>query len=145
MVNNYRELRVYQNGLNAALEIFLLSKKFPPEEKFSLTDQIRRSSRSVCANLGEAWRKRRYRAAFIAKLNDAEGEANETRVWLEIATQCGYLSKETALELDTLYDHILSQLVLMIKDWQRWVVTSSYSDPPITHPSDPSRYSSEKR
>lgn len=71
-IKSHKDLRVYQMAFQAAMEIFELSKKFPPEEKYSLTDQIRRSSRSVCANLAEAWRKRRYKAAFIAKLNDSE-------------------------------------------------------------------------
>ena len=75
----HQDLRVYQISFDAAMKIFELSKKFPVEERYSLTDQIRRSSRSVCANLAEAWRKRRYEAAFIAKLNDCESEAAETR------------------------------------------------------------------
>ena len=79
MVKTYKDLHVYKNAIEGALEIFRLTKGFPSEEKFSMTDQIRRSSRSVCANIGEAWRKRRYRAAFIAKLNDAEGEACENK------------------------------------------------------------------
>lgn len=78
-IENFRELRVYEAAMNAALEIFNISKSFPSEEKYSLTDQIRRSSRSVCANIGEAWRKRRYIAAFIAKISDAETEACETK------------------------------------------------------------------
>lgn len=81
-IRHFRDLEVYQNALNAGLRVYELSKSFPPEEKYSLTDQIRRSSRSVCANLAEAWRKRRYEAAFIAKLSDAESEAAETQVHL---------------------------------------------------------------
>ena len=87
-IREHTELEVYQKGFDAAMSIFEMSKKFPKEETYSLTDQIRRSSRSVCANLAEAWRKRRYKAAFIAKLSDAESEAAETQVWLEFATQC---------------------------------------------------------
>lgn len=79
-VNSYKELRVYQNAIDSAMKIFELTKKFPSEEKYSLVDQIRRSSCSVCANLAEAWRKRRYKAAFIAKLSDTESEACETQV-----------------------------------------------------------------
>ena len=82
-IESFRELRVYQVAMDAAMEIFNISKTFPPEEKYSLTDQVRRSSRSVCSNLGEAWRKRRYKAAFIAKINDAETESCETQIWLE--------------------------------------------------------------
>ena len=82
-IREHTELEVYKKAFDAAMLIFEMSKKFPKEETYSLTDQIRRSSRSVCANLAEAWRKRRYKAAFIAKLSDAESEAAETQVWLE--------------------------------------------------------------
>src|SRR6476469_7933628 len=83
-IQSHRELEVYQKGFDAAMQIFALSKKFPKEETYSLTDQIRRSSRSVSANIAEAWRKRRYQAAFVAKLSDAESEAAETQVWLRL-------------------------------------------------------------
>ncbi len=86
------------------MKIFQLSKSFPKEEKYALTDQIRRSSRSVGANLAEAWRKRRYQAAFIAKLNDSEGEAAETQTWLDFAVQCGYMDAQTGEELSSLYE-----------------------------------------
>lgn len=102
--------------MDAAMEIFGLSKRFPDEEKFSMVDQMRRSSRSVCTNLAEAWRKRRYPAHFASKLSDAESEAEETRVWIEFAYRCGYLSGENAEELDELYDKILAQLVRMASD-----------------------------
>src|SRR5882762_1268581 len=88
----HHELDVYRKSFSAAMQIFEISKKFPKEETYSLTDQIRRSSRSVCANLAEAWRKRRYEAAFVSKLNDSEGEAAETQTWIEFAVRCGYLS-----------------------------------------------------
>ncbi|MFZ4707557.1 MAG: four helix bundle protein, partial [Bacteroidales bacterium] len=91
---SYRDLRVYNSAVELAMEIFELTKLFPPEEKYSLTDQIRRSSRSVCANIAEAWRKRRYKAAFIAKINDSETEACETQVWLELAHLCKYINEE---------------------------------------------------
>lgn len=87
----HTELEVYKKAFDAATDLYHISKSFPKEETYSLTDQIRRSSRSVCANLAEAWRKRRYEAAFIAKLSDAECEAAETQVWLEFAVKCGYL------------------------------------------------------
>lgn len=119
---NYRELRVYRSAIDLAMEIFELSKSFPPEEKFSLTDQIRRSSRLVCANIAEAWRKRRYKAAFISKTNDTETEACETQVWLELALLCKYLSEEKINELIEKYDHLISQLVLMINDADNWVI-----------------------
>ena len=82
---DYKELRVYTNAIDAAMEVFSVTKSVPVEERYSMVDQIRRSSRSVCANLAEAWMKRRYKAAFIAKLYDAVSEAAETKVWLELA------------------------------------------------------------
>lgn len=107
-INSYKELRVYQAAMDSAMQIFELTKKFPAEEKYSMVDQMRRSSRSVCANVAEAWRKRRYKAHFISKLSDAEGEAEETRVWLEFAGRCGYMREDRARELDSAYDQILS-------------------------------------
>ena len=102
------------------MQIFELTKRFPREERYSLVDQIRRSSRSVCANIAEAWRKRRYEAHFVSKLSDAESEAEETRVWLQFAVRCRYVDLETAGKLDVIYDRILRQLVTMISapgDW----------------------------
>ncbi len=121
-INNYKELRVYQNAMEAAMKIFQLTKNFPPEEKYSLVDQIRRSSRSVCANIAEAWRKRRYKAAFIAKLSDAEGEACETQVWIEFAKRCNYLDETISDELDKAYDQIIGQLVRMIEEADKWLI-----------------------
>lgn len=121
-IRSYRELRVYQDAIDAAMRIFEATKAFPAEEKFSLVDQVRRSSRSVCANIAEAWRKRRYRAHFVSKLSDAEGEAEETRVWLEFAQRCGYLSGRPVAELDEVYDRILGQLVTMISNPSDWTV-----------------------
>ncbi len=121
-IRSHRDLKVYQNARKAAMEIFELSKSFPPEEKFSLTDQGRRSSRSVCANISEAWRKRRYKAAFIAKLSDSETEACETQVWLEFANLCGYIDKETFERMDADYDHILAQIVKMIDGADDWLI-----------------------
>ena len=122
IIQSYRDLRLYQAAMDAAMDIFQLSKSFPAEEKYSLTDQIRRSSRSVCANIGEGWRKRRYRAAFMAKISDAETEACETQIWLEFALRCNYLDEEKANNLTEKYDHILSQLVIMINDSDKWIV-----------------------
>ena len=104
------------------MEIFQLSKSFPSEERFSLTDQIRRSSRSVCANIAEAWRKRRYKAAFISKLNDGESEAAETQVWLEIAHRSGYLEKGRYQLLDNHYENITGKLVRMIDNPTPWLL-----------------------
>lgn len=123
-IRSYRELRVYKAAMQAAMKIFELSKRFPPEEKYSLTDQMqmRRSSRAVCSNIGEGWRKRRYPAHFVSKLSDSEAEAEETRVWIEIAYYCKYLSREEAVGLDRTYDGILGQLVKMIMNPQQWVI-----------------------
>ena len=121
-IRTHRELEVYQMAFGAAMRLFELSKGFPREETYSLTDQVRRSSRSVCANLGEAWRRRRYQAAFVSKLNDAEAEATETQVWLEFAVKCGYLEATVGRELYTTYDHILGKLVTMIRHPEHWLL-----------------------
>src|SRR3954464_1127238 len=106
-VQKHTELEVYKKAFDAAMEIFQASKSFPKEETYSLTDQIRRSSRSVCANLAEAWRKRRYEAAFIAKLSDSESEAAETQVWIEFAVKCGYLDRTFAKSLYQLQEQTI--------------------------------------
>lgn len=124
-IHTHKELHVYQNAMEAAMEIFSLTKSFPMEERYSMIDQMRRSSRSVCANIAEAWRKRRYQAAFVAKLNDAESEASETQVWLEFAQKCNYLSREAEKRLDAMYDHIIAQLIRMIDEAEKWIVKSS--------------------
>jgi four helix bundle protein len=121
-VQKHQDLAVYKIAFDSAMQIFELSKKFPYEERFSLTDQIRRSSRSVCANIAEAWRKRRYQAAFIAKLNDCEAEAAETQTWIEFAVKCGYLDLEIGRELYGKYNQILSGLVTMIKNSSSWIM-----------------------
>jgi len=104
------------------MQIFEASKSFPKEERYSLTDQVRRSSRSVCANLAEAWRKRRYEGSFLNKLNEAKAEAAETQVWSEFAVRCGYLQKETGDELSATYDNILGKIVSLINDPLRWLL-----------------------
>ena len=121
-IQNHRELEVYQLAFEAAMRIFELSKKFPPEERYSLTDQIRRSSRSVCANLAEAWRKRRYEAAFVAKLSDSEAEAAETQAWIEFAVKSNYLEIEIGRELYRTYNQILGKLVNMINNPSPWLM-----------------------
>src|SRR5437868_12002700 len=105
-IQTHNDLEVYRKAFATAMDIFALSKGFPKEETYSLTDQIRRSSRSVCANLAEAWRKRRYEAAFISKLCDSEAEAAETQVWLEFAVRSKYLSREEARALFNEYEEI---------------------------------------
>src|SRR5215210_567489 len=110
-IMNHTDLDVCQQAFDMAMQIFQLSKSFPKEETYSLTDQIRRSSRSVCANLAEAWRKRRYEKAFISKLSDSESEAAETQVWLEFAVKCAYMPREDARPLYQTYHAVLGTLV----------------------------------
>jgi four helix bundle protein len=109
-------------SFDTATRIFDVSKSFPQEEKYSLTDQIRRSSRSVCTNIAEAFRKRRYPKSFIAKLNDAEGEAAETQVWLEFSLKCKYVNEENVIVLDQIYNNIIGKLVMMSKQPDKWTV-----------------------
>ena len=121
-IQSHRELEVYQMAFEAAMQIFELTKGFPKEERYSLTDQIRRSSRAVCSNLAEAWRKRRYEGAFVLKLNDAEAEAAETQTWLEFAVRCDYLDPDTGRELYQTYNNILGKLVNMINKPSPWLM-----------------------
>ncbi len=121
-ISTHQDLEVYRRAFEAASQIFELSRAFPRDETYSLTDQIRRSSRSVCANLAEAWRKRRYEAAFVSKLSDAEGEAAETQVWLEFAVKCGYLETDVAAALYREYNIILGTIVGMIIHREKWVL-----------------------
>lgn len=109
-------------AMEAAMDVFEASKGFPKEEIYSLTDQVRRSSRSVCANLAEAWRKRRYRAAFVSKLCDAEAEAAETQVWMEFAVRCGYLDRDHAGSLYQTYESVQRMLVAMINNPAHWTI-----------------------
>lgn len=122
LVRKHQDLEIYKMAFDMAMQIFELSKKFPVEERYSLTDQIRRSSRSVCANLAEAWRKRRYEAAFVAKLNDCESKAAETQTWIEFSVKCGYLDVEIGRELYGTYNQILSGLVNMINHSESWLM-----------------------
>ena len=122
LVRSHTDLEVYQIAFDRAMKIFELTKSFPREETYSLTDQIRRCSRSVCANLAEAWRKRRYEAAFVSKLSDSETEAAETQVWIQFSVKCGYLGREQATLLYTEYDKILGMLVAMIANPTPWLL-----------------------
>ncbi len=122
-IENHTDLLVYQKAFEAAMCIFELSKSFPKEETYSLTDQMRRSSRSVCANLAEAWRKRRYEAMFISKLADSEGEAAETQVWIEFAVKCRYLKRDEATALYKTYSEVIGTLVGMITHPETWVIS----------------------
>ena len=121
-VRSHEDLEVYQMAFAAAMKIFTLTKNFPKEETYSLTDQIRRSSRSVCANSAEGFRKRRYKAAMISKYSDAETEAAETQVWLDFALTCGYLNREKHQILKQEYDFIIGKLVRIIKDADNWTL-----------------------
>nr|WP_293088488.1 four helix bundle protein [Okeania sp. SIO3B5] len=107
---------MYQIAFDTAMKIFEISKSFPKEETYSLTDQIRRSSRSVCANLAEAWRRRRYKGSFLLRLNDAEAEAAESQVWLKFAVKCQYLDIQTGRQLYSQYNQILGMIVKMTKN-----------------------------
>ena len=122
MIRSHEELEVYRLAFEGAMRIFEVSKGFPREETYALTDQMRRSSRSVCANLAEAWRKRRYQAAFVSKLNDAESEAAETQTWIRLAVECRYLPEQTGHDLHQAYDHGIGKLVNMIRNPRPWVL-----------------------
>src|SRR5438105_2650424 len=108
------------------MRVFELSKRFPKEERYSLTDQMRRSSRSVCSNLAEGWRRRRYEAAFINKVIEAEGEAAETQVWIEMAVKCEYLAPEDGRQLYATYNRILRTLVGMIHHSDTWLLPTPH-------------------
>ncbi|MBI4748930.1 MAG: four helix bundle protein [Acidobacteria bacterium] len=124
-IQTHNDLEVYQLSLDAAMKIFELTKLFPKEETYSLVDQIRRSSRSVCANLAEAWRKRRYQAAFISKLCECESESAETQVWIEFSSRCEYINREVVLELFETYSRIIRTLVGMATHSETWILTNT--------------------
>ncbi len=109
-IKHFRDLEVYRMAFDAAMRIFEITKTFPPEEKYSLTDQIRRSSRSVCSNIAESWRKRKYIAVFRNKLTDAMQEASESQSWLEFSLACKYIERNLFNELDSEYEKIISKL-----------------------------------
>ena len=119
-VKDFRELDVYRVGFQSAMEIFGISNNWPAAERYSLTSQIRRSSGSICANIAEAWRKRRYVAAFTSKLSDADAEAGETVVWIEFAQACGYIDETQSASPRKKYDQICAQLVTMINQADKW-------------------------
>jgi four helix bundle protein len=121
-ITRHTELEVYKKAFDVAMDIFELTKSFPKEETYSLTDQIRRSSRSVCTNIAEAWRKRRYENHFISKLSDSDMEAGETQTWLEFTLACKYLSKENVSNLNDEYEIIIKMLVTMMNNPKAWLV-----------------------
>ena len=119
-IKTHRDLKVFQLSLEAGMEIFKITKSFPKEERYSLTDQIRRSSRSVSGNIAEAFRKRKYPKHFVSKLSDSEGEAAETQVWLDYSLECNYIDTETFAKLNDKYDHIIAMLVNMSNKPENW-------------------------
>lgn len=123
-IRHFRELTVWQKAMGLAMEVFELTKSFPPAERYSLVDQARHSSRSVPANIAEAWRKRRYPAAFVSKLNDAEGEAAETQTHIEIALRCHYLTVPDFKRLDAGYEEVLAILTTMAANPNQWTIRS---------------------
>jgi len=124
-IKSVRDLDVYKQSFESAMKIFQITKEFPIEERYSLTDQIRRSSRSVCSNLAEAWRKRRYKAVFVNKLSDAMQEASETQTWLDFCVACGYINNEIFGRLDSEYEKILGMLNSMEMKADKFCFTRS--------------------
>ncbi|MBU1349251.1 four helix bundle protein [Patescibacteria group bacterium] len=119
-IKTHSDLKVFQLSFEAGMEIFILTKTFPKEEAYSLTDQIRRSSRSVSANLAEAFRKRKYPKSFVSNLSDSEAEAAETQVWLDYALACKYIDNQVYNLLYTKYNHIIGKLVNMALHPEKW-------------------------
>ncbi len=119
-IRTHKELDVYKMAFQASMEIFNLTKGFPKDERFSLSDQIRRSSRSVFANLAEAFRKRKYPNSFVYKLNDCEGESAETQVWLDYSLECNYINNETHKKQYEDYEKIIGKLVIMSLNPEKW-------------------------
>ncbi len=125
VVKHFRELRVYREAFESAMQIFEHSKQWPKEERYCLTDQISRSSRSVCEQIAEAWRKRRYIAHFRSKLTDADSEAAETQSWLEFALRCGYITQAVFDELDAAYEKVSGGLVNMMAHADQWCISNN--------------------
>lgn len=121
-ITHHWQLDVYQLSIEAGMRLFEITKKFPREEMYSLTDQVRRSSRSVSSHVSEGWRRRRYQAAFCDKLNNAEAEAAETQTWIQYSVRCAYLSKKDGRELHREYDKIMGKLVNMQNNSTPWLL-----------------------
>ena len=119
-VGSFKELIVYQKAYKLAMDIFEVSKKFPKEEKYSLTDQIRRSSRAVTSSLAESWAKRRYEKSFINKLTDSLGEEHETETWLDYSRDCQYISLATHEKILTGYEEVRKMIISMINNPDKW-------------------------
>ena len=120
MIRTFKDLIVYQGAFEQAMKIFEVTKSFPKIEQYSLTDQIRRSSRSVCVNIGEAWRKIRYPAHFVSKLTDADAEATETMIWLDFSLHCKYLEENTYKAVMGGYEEIGKMLGSMISSPEKF-------------------------
>ena len=120
IIKSHKEMKVYQKAFEKAMEIFEITKNFPKEETYALTDQIRRCSRSVCSNIAEAFRRRRYLKIFCLKLNESEGEAAETQNWLDFSLACNYINKSTYTKLYSEYEEIIGMLVNMQKSPEKW-------------------------
>jgi four helix bundle protein len=124
MLRGHKDLKTYQLAADLAMKVFRLSKAFPPDERYSLTSQIRRSSRSVAANLAEGFRKRQYPNMFVSKLADSDGEATETQVWLDFACKCGYLTSDEHEKLITAYEDLGKMLGRMMAEPERFIPRS---------------------
>jgi len=127
MIRSFKDLVVYKKAFEHAMRVFEVSKKFPKEEQYSLTDQIRRSSRSVCTNIGEAWRKRRYQAHFVSKLTDADAEATETMIWLDFSLHCGYITTAVHNQFCFEYEQIGKMLGAMISEPEKFCYATKKS------------------
>ena len=119
-ITHFRDLEVYQRAFRSAMRVYEITKCFPKEETYSLSDQIRRSSRSVCSNIAEAWRKRKYQAVFKSKLTDSMQEASETQCWLEFGLACKHIEDKLFKELDSEYEEILLMLNAMEKNAEKF-------------------------
>ena len=134
MIRYHWELDVYKLSVEAAMEIFTMTKAFPREEMYSLTDQIRRSSRSVSGQIAEGWRRPKYEPAFINKLNEAEGEAAETQSWLEYSVKCGYMTRTEGKNLHKIYDQIIGKLVTMGNRPETFILSKTAKASTRSHP-----------
>jgi four helix bundle protein len=117
----YKDLITYQKAYQLAMKVFHISKRFPPEEKYSLTDQVRRSSRSVCTNIAEAYRRKRYKDYFVSKMNDCETENAETEVWLDFSKDCNYITAEEHVELVSLNTEVGKLIWFMINNPEKFM------------------------
>jgi four helix bundle protein len=117
---SFRDLEVYRTGLELVLEVHGFCRTLPNDERYCLADQMRRASRSVCSSIAEAWRKRRYSAAFVSKLNDAEAEASEMQCWLDVSKLLGYMEKKMYDKLDESYERVIAQLATMSRNPEKW-------------------------